>query len=89
VEAVMAWEDFVQREGIEIPEFEDGADFSDFLEELADLPEDKHWTHEPKHVERVWVIEGRRYRILVWDQGNGYCDAIGVLVEVPTFTYIK
>jgi len=26
MEVVMAWEDFVQREGIEIPEFEDDAD---------------------------------------------------------------
>lgn len=36
----------------------------------------------------VWIIEGRKYRILVWDHGNGYCDPTGVLVEVPSFSYV-
>lgn len=79
----------IKRAGIVIPEFEDDTRFSGFLEVLADFPEDRYWTHEPKYGENAWIIEGRRYRILVWYHGNGHCSALGVLVDVPSLSYIR
>ncbi len=85
----MAWEDFVHRERIEVPEFVDDAVFADFLERLAEFSEDRGWRREPRYGEHAWIIEGRRYRILVWYYGNGYCSALGVLVDVPSLSYIR
>ena len=63
-----------------------GDDMADILEglldELADYDpnRDGHYQHAPEYGERAWRIPGRRLSIVVWDNGNGYYEPLGVEV---------
>ena len=89
VKVLMGWLDFLEKQNIKTPEFEEWPDdVNDFLENLADLPKGQCYERTPEYGERAWRIPGRKYCIIVWDEGNQWFDPIGVEIEVGSFTFI-
>jgi len=87
---LMSWSDFVKRENITIPD--DATDAFGgvegyFLKTLAELLEG-YFERAPEFGERAWRIRGRKYTIVVWDDGNGWFTPIGVEIEVDKFKYV-
>jgi len=84
---LLAWDDFVNRENIKLPEDIDEMYDGTFLNSLADLPEGTYYERAPEYGERAWRIPGRKYSIVVLDCMN-WLDPIGVEIEVDSFKYV-
>lgn len=59
----------------------------EMLENIADFDRNDYYEHAPEYGDRAWRIRGKRLSIIVWDEGNGWYEPLGVEIDVQEISF--
>lgn len=101
VKILMSWQEFLKQHPevkeqynaiLQSEEYEYNPEpLEDFINKLIERDFDGHpfWERAEEYGERAWRLVGRRYCVIVWDEGNGWFVPLGVEIYVRQFEYVR
>lgn len=58
-----------------------------FESDIIDMIIQREGYHKraPEYGERAWIAKGKYYDVIYWDNGNGWCNILGVIPKKVNF----
>lgn len=82
------WNSFLKAMGL-TEKWEQEEDMDAFITELVGHRMNQYWESAEEYGERAWRIAGENYSVIVWDEGNGYFEPLGVEILVDKVKFVK